>query len=205
MKRALRFCLITDHQVKRFPPLDQVCIAIEAGATFVQYRCKCFTIEAYPEVEAICRYCHEACVPIVVNDNVLLAKAVGANGVHVGQEDTPPSLARRIMGPDAIIGISVSTMAELKRSDLSVCDYIGSGPVHPTGTKADAKAVRGLSGLKEIVEATALPTVTIGGIDAERAPACFSQGAFGVAVIGCITRAEKADRAALTMAAVCKL
>jgi thiamine-phosphate diphosphorylase len=121
-------------------------VAVEAGATMVQYRNKSFSLDAFEEAEAICRLCRESRVPFVVNDNVLLARAVGADGVHVGQDDAPPRLVRRVMGPLAIIGVSVSTMAELEHTDLAFCDYIGTGPTFPTGTKADAKMAHGLSG-----------------------------------------------------------
>ena len=142
-------------------------------------------------------------MPFVVNDDVLLARAAGADGVHVGQDDTPPRLARRIMGPEAIVGVSVSSVEELARTDLAFCDYIGTGPTFPTGTKSDAKAVHGLSGLQDIVNLSPLPAVAIGGIDPVNAPECFAHGAAGVAVISCITRVEDPGSAAAAMSAAC--
>lgn len=203
IRDALRFYFITDDAVDGFPVLDQVRVAIEAGATMVQYRNKSFSLDAFEAVEAIGRICRENRVPFIVNDNVLLARAVGADGVHVGQGDASPRLARRVVGPKAIVGVSVSTMAELERTDLAFCDYIGTGPTFPTGTKADAKAAHGLSGLRDIVNRSPVPAVAIGGIGPANALDCFAHGAAGVAVISCITRSNDPVEAAEAMAAAC--
>lgn len=200
---ALRFYFITDDAVEGFPAIDQVRVAVDAGATLIQYRNKAFTLEDFEEVEAICRLCRDRRVPFIVNDNVLLAKAAGANGVHVGQDDAPPWLARRIMGKHAMVGVSVSNLAELARTDLAFCDYIGTGPTFPTGTKPDAKAAHGLEGLRDIVNLSPIPAVAIGGINASNALDCFAHGAAGVAVISCITRAADPPEAAAAMASVC--
>jgi thiamine-phosphate pyrophosphorylase len=141
----------------------------------------------------------------MINDNVLLAKAIGADGVHVGQEDAPPRLVRRIMGPQAIVGVSVSTMAELEQTDLAFCDYIGSGPTFATDTKTDAKPVHGLAGLRDIVNLSPVPTVAIGGITPSNAMDCFAHGAAGVAVISCITRADDPVATAAAMARECSV
>lgn len=200
---ALRFYFITDHGVDGFAALDQVRLSIAAGATMVQYRNKSFSLDLFEEVEAIGRLCRANRVPFVVNDNLLLAKAVGADGVHVGQDDAIPRLARRVMGRRAIVGVSVSSMAELAHTDLALCDYIGTGPIFPTSTKADAKAVQGLSGLRDIVNRSPIPTVAIGGIGPENAADCFAHGAAGIAVISCITRSDSPIKAAAALAAAC--
>ena len=200
---VLRFYFITDDGVDRFSAMDQVRVAIEAGATMIQYRNKSFSLDAFEEVESILRVCRENEVPFIVNDNVLLAKAIGADGVHVGQEDAPPWLARRIMGPRAIIGVSVSSVSELEHTDLAFCDYIGTGPTFPTGTKVDAKVAHGLSGLRDIVNLSPVPAVAIGGIDSTNALDCFAHGAAGVAVISCITRANDPVEAAAAIASAC--
>jgi len=203
IREHLRFYFITDDFVDGFSAMDQVRVALEAGATLIQYRNKSFSLKDFEEVEAICRLCRQRRVPFVVNDNVLLARAAGADGVHVGQDDTPPRLARRIMGPEAIVGVSVSSMEELERTDLVSCDYIGTGPTFPTDTKRDAKAIHGLAGLRDIVDLSPLPAVAIGGIDPANALDCFAHGAAGVAVISCITRVEDPGSAAAAMAAAC--
>jgi thiamine-phosphate pyrophosphorylase len=203
IREHLRFYFITDDSFAGFSAPEQVRVALEAGATLIQYRNKSFSLNDFEEVEAICRLCRQYRVPFVVNDDVLLARAAGADGVHVGQGDTPPRLARRIMGPGAIVGVSVSSMEELERTDLAFCDYIGTGPTFSTDTKRDAKAAHGLGGLRDIVNRSPLPAVAIGGIDPTNVLDCFAHGAAGVAVISCITRAGDPRRAAAAMASAC--
>ncbi len=203
LRTALRFYFITDDQAPGLAPIDQVRAAVKGGATFIQYRRKQFSATDFAEAAAIRDLCRINRVPFVVNDNLLLAKAVGADGVHLGQDDESPAAARQVLGSRAIVGISVSSLEELTRTDLAACDYVGSGPVYATGTKADAKPVRGPAGLKEIVDAVSLPVVAIGGIDTGRAPACFKQGAAGVAVISAVSRADNPQAAAVAMAAAC--
>lgn len=203
IRDALRFYFITDDGVDGFTALDQVRVAIEAGATIIQYRNKSFFLDAFEEVAAIGRLCRDNRLPFIVNDHVLLAKAVGADGVHVGQEDALPRLARRVMGPQAIVGVSVSTLAELEHTELAFCDYIGTGPIFATDTKADAKAAHGLSGLRDIVNRSPVPAVAIGGIGPSNALDCFAHGAAGVAVISCITRSTDPVETAAAMAVVC--
>jgi len=198
-----RFYFITDSDAPGLSPIEQVRVAVWAGATVVQYRNKRFDLSDYPEVERIRLLCARKGVCFIVNDHILLAKAVGADGVHVGQTDHGPSLARRILGETALIGLSISTIDELRRSDLTVCNYIGSGPVFATGTKPDAKPVRGLAGLREIVAQSPLPVVAIGGITADRAASCFEQGAAGVAVVSHVSRAQDPRENARRMAAAC--
>lgn len=200
----LRFYFITDDGAAACNPVEQVTAAIGNGATLVQYRNKGFNSRFYEEVAAIRELCRQCNVPLVINDNIVLAKAVRADGVHLGQDDDAPQLARRILGPEAIVGLSVSTPAELAASDLKGCDYIGSGPVFGTRTKADAKPRRGLEGLKEMVKQSPLPVVAIGGITAANAASCIQQGAAGVAVISAVSRAEDPSTAAHNLAVALK-
>ncbi len=193
----LRFYFITDHHPIAGDPAGQVAVALAAGATAVQYRNKDFRLDQWDQALRIQDMCRRQDTLFIVNDNVLLAKALGADGVHLGQDDCDPVLARNVLGPDAVVGLSVSNLEELERSNLDPCDYVGSGPVFATATKADAKPVRGLAGLADIVSACRLPVVAIGGITVSNAGACLEQGAAGVAVISHITRAsDPAGRAA---------
>lgn len=203
LTRSLRFYFITDHQTSALSALDQVRAALQGGASFVQYRNKAFQLSAYEELRRIRDVCRINGVPLVINDDVLLAKAIGADGVHLGQEDGHPQEARAILGPAALIGISVSTRDELDRTDLAPCDYVGSGPVFATGTKADAKPVRGLSGLQEIIKQVTLPIVAIGGITAARVGDCLRAGAAGVAVISAVARAGDPIAAASQLGTAC--
>lgn len=190
MKNFLRFYFITDDRTTAPGPLKQVEIAICAGATMVQYRNKSFSLADFNEARAIRDLCRLQGVPFIVNDHILLAKALDADGVHVGQTDHAAGLARNVLGADAIIGVSAADLDEMGRTDLSVCDYIGTGPVFATGTKADAGKAIGPEGLQTVTLNTSLPVVAIGGIDASRVSACFTAGAAGVALISAISRAN---------------
>lgn len=203
VKKALRVYFITDDGVDGFAPLKQVQTAVLAGATLVQYRNKRFSSLDFGEAKAICDLCKCNRIPFVVNDNILLAMAVGADGVHLGQEDESPSTARTLLGPHALVGVSVSTPEEFDRTDLGSCDYVGTGPVFSTHTKKDAKAVIGLTGLDAIARRSPIPVVAIGGIGVGNAASCFESGAAGVSVISCISRAEDPGLNARRLAAVC--
>ena len=203
IKKALRFYFITDDSAPDLSPLKQTEIAIQAGATLIQYRNKSISATDIHEAQSIRDLCKCNRVPFVVNDNILLAKAVSANGVHLGQEDESPQTARAILGDTAIVGISVSDLGELKRTDLTGCDYIGTGPVFSTHTKPDAKKAIGPQGLEKVVRAVSLPVVAIGGIDAVNAKQCFDHGADGVSVISCISRSENPAESASALGSVC--
>ncbi len=203
LKDSLCFYFITDHKIDDFQLYRQVETALLAGATMVQYRNKEFGPGDFEELIKIRDACRRYSVPLVINDDILLAKAVDADGVHLGQDDSSPALARRIMGPDAIIGISASTPSELAGTDLDHCDYIGCGPVFPTKTKADHKPVIGVSGLSAMVSQSPVPVVAIGGIDAGKAGLCFDAGAAGVAVISTITRSSDPKKSAVLLAEAC--
>ncbi|MCF8024179.1 MAG: thiamine-phosphate kinase [Desulfobacteraceae bacterium] len=205
-KIDLRFYFITDDSAPaELSALRQAEIAVAAGATAVQYRNKKFFPSDFAEFLAIRDLCVLNGVCFIVNDDIVLARAAGADGVHLGQQDADAVLARNILGETAVIGISVSTIEELARTDLSCCDYIGTGPVCNTGTKADAKPVIGVKGLAEVVSRTTLPVVAIGGINAWHVSDCFEAGATGVAVISAITRAADPEAAAEEFGAACGL
>lgn len=201
--QKLRFYFITDENATTCSLVKQVEIAVLAGATMIQYRNKSFSVSNIKEVDAIRHLCRTHSVPFIVNDDILLAKAVAADGVHLGKNDAHAAVVRDVLGPDAVIGISVSHISELEKTNLSQADYIGVGPVFSTNTKADTGPVIGLTGLKKIVKKSLLPVVAIGGIDDTTAKDCFETGAFGVAVISCITRADDPESQARAIADVC--
>ena len=203
LKKIIRFYFITDDGVPDLSPLDQINIAIEAGATIIQYRNKGFVLNDFEEAVAIRNLCQKSYIPFVVNDNILLARAVSADGVHLGQEDEDPAIARSVLGPEAIIGVSVHDPEELKKTDLSCCNYIGTGPVFPTSTKADTQKVRGLSNLEAVAQNSPLPVVAIGGITGSNAASCFEHGATGIAVISAITRSKDPEKSARELSRAC--
>lgn len=200
---VLRFYVITDDRPGPLPPLEQARVALAGGATILQYRDKSWASDRLAEAVAIRELCREHGVPFIVNDHPELAVQVMADGIHVGQDDMSPRKVRDLLGPEAIVGVSVSTLEELARTDLDPCDYIGTGPVFPTGTKSDAGAALGLEGFAEIARRAGIPTVAIGGITADTAAACRAAGAAGVAVISAISRAADPLAAARILAAAC--
>jgi thiamine-phosphate pyrophosphorylase len=203
LAEILRFYFITDDHAPGLSALKQAEIAIQAGATIIQYRNKSFRLGAYEEVIAIRDLCKRNDLPLIINDNVLLAKAVSADGAHLGQEDENPAIARDILGAGAIIGSSVHNLKELSETDLSACDYIGTGPIFPTTTKSDTHQVKGLSNLAAVAHKSPLPVVAIGGIDSTTAKSCFEHGASGIAVISAITRAKNPFEEARRLSEVC--
>ncbi|MGQ3675859.1 thiamine phosphate synthase [Xanthobacter sp. TB0139] len=129
-------------------------------------------------------------IPLLVNDRVDVAMAAGADGVHLGQDDMTPQDARALMGQEAIIGLSVGSPAELAGSDLTGVDYLGTGPIRATGTKANAGAAIGPQGLAAVRALTLLPIVGIGAVTADNAGDVIRAGADGIAVVSAICAAQ---------------
>jgi thiamine-phosphate pyrophosphorylase len=187
-KRIGRVHVLTDVELQsRFSHVELTCRALAGGAHVVQFRRKAGATRDLIEVaRQMGRLCREAGAVFLVNDRVDVALAAEADGVHLGQGDLPIPLARRLLGEGRIIGGSASTVEEARRCAAQGADYVGFGPVYPTGSKADAAPVRGLGWLGEAAAAVPIPVVAIGGIDAERARAVLRVGAHGVAVISAV-------------------
>lgn len=161
--------------------------AVEGGATIVQLRAPAWK----KRVLAACardllKILRPRGVPLIINDHADVAAAVGADGLHVGQDDLSPADARRIIGPDMILGLSAGSMAEVRGADPALVDYLGIGPVWATATKKDAGAAVGLDGLAALRAATPLPVVAIGGIGASNAADVMRTGVDGIAVVSAI-------------------
>ncbi|MEU6676685.1 thiamine phosphate synthase [Streptomyces sp. NPDC046925] len=137
-------------------------------------------------------------VPLIVNDRLDVAVRLGADGVHLGQRDLSPMSARRRLGPRAYIGLSVSRPEQLAHVPDAV-DHLGVGPVFEQSTKPDADAPLGLGGLAEIVRASALPCVAIGGIGVSRAAAVRASGAAGIAVVSAVCGQPDPEAAARSL------
>ncbi|MDY0131221.1 MAG: thiamine-phosphate kinase [Desulforegulaceae bacterium] len=195
LKKYLKFYFITDSQNINFSMLYQVKEAVLGGATIVQYRNKTFLPKHINEVYEIKNFLKLNKIPFIINDNILLAKAVDADGIHLGQNDFSPSEARNVLGKNKIIGISVSDLNEFKNTDFSFCDYIGLGPVFPTDTKKDAKKACGLDFVSQISAKSNLPIVGIGGINLENASSVLDSGAVGICVISALTKEKNIYKA----------
>ena len=177
-----------------------VAAAIDGGVDAVQLREKDTDIETRYELGRELReLTTEAGVDLIVNDRVDLAHAIGADGVHLGQSDLPVSAAREILGPEATIGASVSTVSEARLAAITGADYLGVGAVFGTDSKADAESADdalGLDELAEIAAAVKIPVVAIGGVTPDNAASTIEAGAGAGAVISAITTAD--DPAAAT-------
>lgn len=140
-------------------------------------------------------------VPLVINDRVDVALAVGADGVHLGDRDMPAATTRRLLGPGRIVGVTVHDAAEARAVDADVADYAGIGPVFATTTKAEARPAIGVDGFRALRRLVPLPAVGIGGIDAARTADVIAAGADGVAVVSAICAAQDPEAAARAIAA----
>ena len=130
--------------------------------------------------------CKRAGVTFIIDDRVDVAIASHADGVHLGQNDFPIPLARKLLGEEVIIGGSASNMEEARKCLLEGADYIGFGPVYPTTSKEDAGAAGGLGLLKQVVEEMSLPLIAIGGITRDNTPLVIQAGVYGIAVISAV-------------------
>ena len=175
---------------------DVVEESLRGGVTMLQLREKSLAEPAFlaeaRELQALCRDYH---VPFIVNDNVDIALAMDADGVHVGQSDMEAGDVRAKLGPDKIIGVSAQTVAQALQAEAHGADYLGVGAVFPTGSKADAKEVE-WDVLREICQAVSIPVVAIGGITQENVTELAGTGICGVAVISAIYAQEDIPAAA---------
>ena len=156
--------------------------------------------DRWTALEATAAACRAAGVALVVDDHADLARAVGA-GVHVGQTDLPVRVARRILGPGALIGATASTVAEAVAAADDGADYIGFGPVFGTASKANPAPAPGLDGLAAACAAVRVPVVAIGGLTPERVADVLGAGAWGVAVLSAVVCAPDVPAAAARFAA----
>jgi thiamine-phosphate diphosphorylase len=169
----------------------------------VQYREKnAMTRLMIEEATELCRLCRAAGVPFIVNDRLDIALAVDADGVHVGQDDMPASVARRLLGPRRILGVSAGSVEEARKAVDDGADYIGASPVFSTPTKPDTPPPLGIEELRRITEAVEVPVVAIGGITTENAAAMRDAGAAGIAVVSAIVAAEDVETAARALRAI---
>lgn len=175
---------------------DAVEEALRAGVTFLQLREKDLDYASFLELaREIKGITDKYGIPYVINDKVEVAMAVGADGVHVGQDDMAPEDVRKIIGPDKILGVSAQTVGQALLAEKKGADYIGVGSIFPTSTKLDAEAVS-FETLKEICNAVSIPVVAIGGINKDNAMKLSGSGIDGIAVVSAIFAREDITAAA---------
>ena len=197
IRAAMKLYAVTDRAWLNGRSLSQcVTEVIAGGATFVQLREKDAPRE---EVVALARellaICREAGVPFVIDDDVSVAVEVGADGVHVGQEDMACEAARTLLGPDAIVGVSAQTVAQALAAQAAGADYLGVGAVIPTATKPDAADVP-FEELVAICQAVDIPVVAIGGLNMLTLDVLEGSGVDGAAVVSALFAADDCKRAA---------
>ena len=194
----MRLYLVTDRGLSMGRDMvDIVREAVAGGVTMVQLREKDCSMRDFValgrELVALLR---PLGVPLIINDRVDVALACDADGVHIGQSDMPFDIARRLLGPDRIIGLSVESMDDIVAANALDVDYVGVSPVFATSTKTDTARPFGLDGLREAVRLSVHPTVAIGGMNARTAADVMACGTDGIAVVSAIVSAESPREAA---------
>ena len=173
----------------------QAISALEGGCRWIQIRMKDASEEEVEDaVKSILPHCRKARAILIVDDRVEIAARCGADGVHLGKEDTSPEQALAILGPDRIIGSTVNTLEDIGRLPLDIVDYLGIGPYRFTSTKKRLAPILGLEGYRNIMtllrKRSSIPAVAIGGITADDIIPVISTGVTGIAVSGAISHAD---------------
>lgn len=201
MKPDYSLYLVTDRALSIGRPTAVVVEqAVAGGVTCVQLREKnCSTRRFVEEALDLQRLLKPLNIPLIINDRIDVAMVVGAEGVHLGQNDMHIADARKLLGPDVIIGISVESVADAREAALAGADYLGVSPVFSTPTKTDTASPLGLEGLQEIRRAVDLPLVAIGGINHENCATVIAAGADGLAVVSALVSASSPREAAIQL------
>jgi len=200
--RGLYF--VTDRALCGHRTVDEVVLmALRGGASCIQLREKeASTRDFVEQAQRIKAIMAPFRASLIINDRIDVALAVGAHGVHIGQQDMPFEIARRLMGPRAIIGLSVETWEDVERAAALDVDYLGVSPVFETPTKTDTKGHWGLEGLRRIRAVTHRPLVAIGGLHAANAAEVIRAGADCIAVVSAICAAADPYQAALELTVI---
>ena len=183
------YYFITDEKLSKAGNVSDVKNAVSAGVKIVQYRNKCgSTKEMYDEAVKLKKICCKKNVIFIINDRMDIALALSSDGVHIGQDDMPYSVARKILGKNKIIGVTVHTLKQARNAEKSGADYLGVSPIFSTDTKSDAGKPCGISLIKKIkshINRT-IPIVAIGGINLSNAKEVISAGADGLCAISAV-------------------
>ena len=204
MKDYLKLYLVTDRELSLGRSLEEVVSeAVKGGVTVVQLREKDASTGEFIELaRRLMKLLKPLRIPLIINDRVDVALAVDADGVHIGQSDMSYEDARRLLGPDKIIGLSVESFEDIEAANALDVDYIGISPVYGTPTKTDTAEPFGLEGLHKAVQMSAHPTVAIGGMNASTIAEVMAAGTDGVAVVSAICSAENIRKATSDLRAI---
>ena len=204
MKDYLKLYLVTDRELSLGRSLEEVVSeAVQGGVPVVQLREKNASTGEFIELaRRLMTLLKPLDIPLIINDRVDVALAVDADGVHIGQSDMSYEDARRLLGPDKIIGLSVENFEDIEAANALDVDYIGISPVYGTPTKTDTAEPFGLEGLRKAVQMSAHSTVAIGGMNASTIAEVMAAGTDGVAVVSAICSAENIRKATSDLRAI---
>ena len=204
-KENLKLYLVTDRALAGGRDIENIVkSAVKGGVTMVQLREKDIATSDFVKIgNSLKKALEGSGVPFVINDRVDVALACDADGVHIGQSDMPYETARKLLGKDKIIGLSVENMQQVIDANALDVDYIGVSPVFSTPTKTDTAEPFGLEGLQKVAEISKHPIVAIGGINASNAADVMKAGADGIAVVSAIVAAQDPCEAAGSL--MCKI
>lgn len=206
-KELLKLYLVTDRTLSLGRSLEEVvALAVAGGVTMVQLREKeASTGEFVALAQRLKAVLKPLNIPLIINDRIDVALAVDADGVHIGQSDMPYEIARKLLGADKIIGLSVENRSDLMKANELDVDYVGISPVFATTTKTDTAPAFGIDGLIEAVRLSMHPTVAIGGMNRETAPEVMQTGCNGIAVVSAISSANNPTLAASELRSIVEL
>lgn len=196
--RIGRLCVITDTtSQRRFSHEDLARLALEGGAGTIQLRDKHLSDAELTDIACrIVVVCRKSGAALIVNDRIAVARATGADGVHLGRTDATVAEARRVLGERAIVGATAGTLEQALAAQAEGADYVGFGHIFATTSKQKPGSPVGLDTLARVCEAVEIPVLAIGGINEANARACVEAGAWGVAVIAAVCAAEDPRQAA---------
>lgn len=186
----LSLYLVTEESIAIEELTKIIAQSVSGGVSIVQLREKNnSSLSFYKKASALKQLLNELSIPLIINDRVDIALAVGADGIHIGQDDLPLPVVKNMVPEDMIVGVSVSTLEEALEAERNGADYIGVGSVFPTKTKQDA-TLMALEDLGEICRGVSIPAVAIGGITADNISALSDSGLSGTAVVSAIMNAD---------------
>lgn len=200
----LSLYLVTEESIAIEELTKIIAQSVSGGVSIVQLREKNnSSLSFYEKASALKQLLNELSIPLIINDRVDIALAVGADGIHIGQDDLPLPVVKKMVPVDMIVGVSVSTLEEALEAERNGADYIGVGSVFPTKTKQDA-TLMALEDLGEICRGVSIPAVAIGGITADNISALSDSGLSGAAVVSAIMNADNPKTASESLLKIIK-
>ncbi|WHY15376.1 thiamine phosphate synthase [Peribacillus frigoritolerans] len=200
----LSLYLVTEESIAIEELTKIIAESVSGGVSIVQLREKNnSSLSFYEKASALKQLLNELSIPLIINDRVDIALAVGADGIHIGQDDLPLPVVKKMVPEDMIVGVSVSTLEDALEAERNGADYIGVGSVFPTKTKQDA-TLMALEDLGEICRGVSIPAVAIGGITADNISALSDSGLSGTAVVSAIMNADNPKTASESLLKIIK-